>query len=94
MPHTKMLNQGELQYKAVRELLQCGHAYATLESYTKAFRLACKNFEQAGTNIEEARWELVCEAVNAVAELLFEDAWLEARREICREVIAPLTVKR
>lgn len=90
---TKNVNQSELQYNAIRQLLQCGHAYATLESYEKAFRMACKNFEHAGTDIEEVRWELVCEAVNAVAEMLFEDDWISSRRQICRDTMAPLIVK-
>lgn len=91
--HSKNTNQGELQYTAVRQLLQCGHAYATLANYEKAFRLACENFDQAGTEQEEKRWQLTCEAINAVAELLFESEWLEARRKICKEIIAPQSVK-
>lgn len=81
MTHTKTVNQGELQYKAIRELLQCGHAYATLERYEEAYSSATKNFMQAGTKDDEARWFLVCEAVNAVAKILFDKKWTEVRRQ-------------
>jgi hypothetical protein len=81
MTHTKTVNSGELQYKAIRELLQCGHVYATLERYEEAYTSATKNFMQAGTPDEEACWYLVCEAINAIAKILFDKKWTEVRRK-------------
>lgn len=81
------------QYNLVRKLLQCGHAYATMESYDSAFRVACDNFAQAGTDADLDRWGKAAEAIHCIASMLFGLQWDEHRKAICKEItVSPDTI--
>lgn len=75
-------NLGQEQYEFVRKLLQCGHAYAKLESYESAFREANARSSQAQDDTEQDGWYKVCVVVNELGTLIFGREWELAKGAI------------
>lgn len=75
-------NLGQEQYDFVRKLLQCSHAYATLDRYESAFREAMDKASQNENGLEQDGWYKVCVIVDELGVLLFSHEWTFARSRI------------